>query len=84
MQYVEVVIDIHGRMLELRALLLGGGNDSVRIQIEQVTDEFVGMLSLDTERRQRIVRKISLIEGDDNTGTTSNGGGEHVSVVWVR
>ena len=70
-------------MFELRALL-GSGNDCGGIQVEQVVDKFVGVLSLDAERRKRVARKISLVEGDDDAGATANGGCEYVSVVGVR
>ncbi|AOZ01712.1 hypothetical protein BKK81_20240 [Cupriavidus sp. USMAHM13] len=71
-------------MLELRALLPGGGNDSGRIQVEQVVDEFVGVPGLDAERCQCVVRKVFPVEGDDDAGAATNGGGEYVPVVWVR
>ena len=83
-QHVDVVVHVHRRILELGALALGGCDDRGRIEIEQVLDEQVRMLCFDTERRQRRLREVPFVEGDDHAGIAANRSGQHVAIIRVR
>ena len=72
-QNVEVTVNIYRRVLQGAALLLGSRYNSGLIEIEQVVNELIGVLHLDAIRCQQVFREVSLIEGDDDTGTASNG-----------
>lgn len=72
------------RILQTCSLALRRGAYGTGIQVDQVRDELVRMLDLDSERLQRRLRKIAQIERDDDRCSSPNGRSEHVSIVRIR
>ncbi|MNL50583.1 hypothetical protein D3C87_1736120 [compost metagenome] len=68
------------------ALALRRRDHCRRVEVEEVVDELVRMLSLDTERAQCFTGKVFLIERDDDAGVAANGGCQHMSIIdiWKR
>ena len=52
-------------------------------QIENVGEEFIGMLRRDAILLQGCFRKILEIVRDNDIGPSSYGGGQHVSIIWI-
>ena len=82
-QKPEIRVDIHRWHFQLFTLPLGRRNHGGPVQVEEVLDELVGMLSLDTEQDQCCAGKVFLIEGHDDAGIAANGGSQHMSIVDV-
>ena len=58
-------------------------NDSSRREVEQVENEFIGMLRLDPKGSNNVGWKIAKVHRDDHVRLSSNGSGKDVSVVRI-
>ncbi|WP_175534769.1 hypothetical protein [Thiocapsa roseopersicina] len=53
------------------------------IEIGQIEDEVIRMASSDGEVGERLLREILEIRGDDDLGSTSDGGRQYMSIVRI-
>lgn len=53
-------------------------------EVEQVHDELIRTLRLDTERPKNISRKIAHVPSDNHARATPNGSGQYMPVVRIR
>lgn len=83
-ELVKQLIDGDGRILEAPALIAHCGTYSTGVDVEQVTDELIGMLCLDPIRSERVFRKVLEVVGDDDTRLTPDSSRKDVPVVGVR
>ena len=58
-------------------------NDSSRREVEQVENEFIGMLRLDPKGSNNVGWKIAKVHRDDHVRLAANGSGKDVSVVRI-
>lgn len=70
-------------MPELSALPLSRGDDGCGVQVEEVVDELVRVLRLDTEGLQDGGREVFLVEGDDHAGIAAYGRRQNMTVVRI-
>lgn len=82
-QKIKISADIYRRQLQLLALPLRRRHHCCWVQAEEVVNEFVRVLSLDTEGGQRSAREVFLIEGDDDAGVSANGGSQDMTVINI-
>ena len=64
-------------------LFLGRNADDVGGKVQQVGDELVGMLSLDSELGQRFGGIVGKIAGHDDIDPRTNRGSEDVTIIRV-
>jgi hypothetical protein len=83
-QTVEVLGDALGRVLQAHAMVLCSLHDQPRCETQEIKDEIVRMLGLDTELSERFRRKIGKITSDDNAGAAVDRSGEDMTVLRVR
>jgi len=82
-QNVETALDVHGRVLQLLPLPLGSCDDRSLIEIEEVLDEDVGMLGLESEGLQHVSREVLLVEGHAHARVAANRGREHMPIIRI-
>lgn len=83
-QCVEVLLDRFRGILQAGTVLCDRFEDGRLIAVEQGSHEHIGVLGLDTKRREPIGWKVGQVLGDDEIGAASNGGGQHMAIVRVR
>lgn len=82
-------VDIHqlgggfGRILETFENRADGSNDSARVEIEEIGDELIGMLRLDSKGRKGLLWKVFQVVGDDDVGVRMNRGRKYMAVIGV-
>jgi len=84
LQDVEVAVHHHRRMLEHFALSPCRADNRSRLEIEEIVDEYVGMLRFHPIRRQHCVGKVLLIERHDHTGVAADRGGQDMPIISIR
>ena len=52
-------------------------------EIEQMDDEIVRMLRLDSKVAHDLCREVSKVHRDDHVGLSADGGGQDMPIVWV-
>lgn len=65
-------------------MLLRSSDHRSLIKIEQVVDEFVRVLDLDSKWSQPILWKVTFIERDDHAGTAPDSSGKDMMIIRVR
>lgn len=55
-----------------------------RGEVEQMRDELIGMLRLDSERPKDISGEVTHVPGDNHVRAPPNGGGQHMPIVRIR
>ncbi len=53
-------------------------------EVEQMNNEFIRMLRLDSEPIKNISREVTYVPGDNHIRASPNCGGEHMPVVRIR
>lgn len=70
-------------ILEAFTVSLGSRTDDAGVKVQQVCDELVGMLSLDSKLGERIAREVGKVAGYDDIRSGTNRGGKNVTIILV-
>lgn len=79
----EIFIDRFRRIPEASSVVLSRRNDPCRRQIQQMQDEFIRMLRLDSERLDRGRWEISDVDRHDDIGVAAYRRGQHMPVIRI-
>ena len=82
-QRCEILFDVHRRVLQAVALLLGGRADHIRSKIKLAVKELIGMLRLDAIRFEGFLREVLQIKCHDGVGPATDGGSQDMPVIWI-
>lgn len=80
----EIPIDIDQRVLQGAAQTLQRGQYGPGSKTQDMREELIRMLDLDTIGGSDPFREVLEVLGHDDIGTATNGSGEHMAVIGVR
>jgi hypothetical protein len=83
-EIIEDVREVARRAAKVARLLPQHLECASRMKVKLVEQEVIGMGTQHVRRMESLVWEVFQVERDNRLGTSSDGRGKHVAIVWIR